>query len=380
MVIPQDLNLLKLVRKNGKQVAFVVISATFVLTFGLSSRHPRFPHLVDVIAPEVVHRRIHHASRFGNASSLPYPSAGPLTWLSWDTSANPCLPDNRLAGRQHNPSEIRRPGRDRPGPHQLHPEPIRAYQGSNDNHHGHSDTDSHSPPHSNCNHPYDIALYVLGSRLPKHHSVCIDIRYVHTYPRFILPELWIYGRGLFALVWRGLRAGGTRREGHACAHYHRSSGTDVSSSGRNVSAATAQGGGEYDAEYSHEGWMGRGSGNDNVCHPSGITKSSEERVVSGIEVDEYGSFFVLLSTSWHKHTAFGLIDPFRPPHGACKHLGIFLPLKYHTHITYSFSLNYGQSAPIPPISETAEDVQISNRVYDSAGMCLSVSELRKART
>jgi hypothetical protein len=265
-----------------------------ILTLRSSERHPRFSNLVDVVTSEIIHRRNTHPSRFGHPSSLPHHPAGPFTWLSRDTSSDSRLSDNRATGRQHDSSEIRRPGRDRPGPNQFHAEPTRApRKGPNDNHHSHSNSDTHPPAHTDCDHAYDFALSILRSRLPKHCSICVRIRYIHTHSGFVLPELWINDHGLLVLVWRRLWTGGNRWEGDTYSHYHGGSGAGVSASGRNVSAATTQGGREYDVEYSHKGRMGRGGGNNNICDPSGITKSSEEWSASDIEVDGWTCFSVL---------------------------------------------------------------------------------------
>ena len=262
-----------------------------MLTFGLSSRHPGFSHNIDVATPEIIYRQIPHSPRFGNPSSLPYSSAGPFTWLSRDASANPRLPDSRLTGRQHDSSEIRRPSRDRSGINKLHAEPTcGACQGTNDEHHGHSDSDSYPPSYADRGHPYDIALPVLRSRLPKYCFVCIHIWYIHTHSGFVLSELRVDNSGLLFLVRRGLWAGGNRWEGHTYYHHHGGSGADVPAPGRNVSTAATQGGGEYDAKYSHEG--GR-SGNDHIRDPGCIAESSEERIVSSIKVDRCGRFSVL---------------------------------------------------------------------------------------
>lgn len=210
-----------------------------MLTLGLSARHPRFSNLVDVVTPEIIHRRIPRTSRFGHSPSLSHHSAGPFTWLSWDTSSNSCLSDNRFTRRQHNSPEIRRPGCDRPGPNNFRAEPTRgACQDPNDKHHSHCNSDSYTPAHTDCDHTYDIALYIPCSRLPKHCSICVHIWYIHTHSGFVLPELWIDGRGLLVLVWWGLRTGGSRWKGHAYSHYHCGSSAGVSTSGRNVSTTT----------------------------------------------------------------------------------------------------------------------------------------------
>jgi len=287
-----------------------------MLTLRLSERHPRFSNLVDVVTSEIIHRRVPYPSCFGHPPSLPHHPAGSFTWLSRDTSSDSRLSDNRLTGRQHHSSEIRRPGRDRPGPNQFHAEPTRAAcQDPNDKHHGHSDSGAYPPAHTDSNHTYDIALSILRSRLPKHRTVCVHIWYVYTHSGFVLPELWIDGHGLLVLVWWGLWTGGSRWEGDAYSHYHGGSGAGVSTSGRNVSTPTTQSGGEYDVEYSYKGRMGRRGGNDDICDPSGTTKSSEERIATDVEVDGWTCFFCLvLSASWHKRKNFGLIDRYHTLH------------------------------------------------------------------
>jgi hypothetical protein len=215
MVIPQGLNLLKLVRKSGKQVVIHSLFPNYAclrsasahaildsLTLLMSLR-PRSSTDESLMPPASVIRQVYRTLPLdpspGYHGTLPPIPASRTTALRDDNTIH--LKSGALAAidpalTSSTPSR-----------------PVAPTKGPNDKHHSHSNPDPFPPPHADCGHAYDVALYVLRSRLPKHCSVCVHVWYIHTHSGFVLPELWIDDHGLLILVWRGLRTGGNRWEG-----------------------------------------------------------------------------------------------------------------------------------------------------------------------